>query len=250
MIDKDILRNLLSDVTQKCMVCGVDIFDNITGFCSHCSKDIVFNDGKTCLRCGVRLTGEENYCSNCVSDANYFDRAYSAFSYDGNIVKVIHALKFGNMAGYARVLAGYLAYLVVKNDITFDEVCFVPMTAKSQKLRRYNQSQLLSQYFCDILSKDCPKPLLVKVRETARQETLDKYSRKCNLDKAFAVDKQFNVKGKTVLVIDDVKTTGATLEQCARALKEAGAVRVYCLTVASREENVLVEKGDRNERKG
>ena len=81
----------------------------------------------------------------------------------------------------------------------------------------------------------------MKVRETQRQEQLDKYSRLRNLDNAFKADKNYDIKNKTVLVIDDVKTTGTTLEQCARALKKAGASRVYCLTVASREEKVLVQ---------
>lgn len=240
-IDRDFLRDLMGSVTDRCIICGADIFDNFTGFCQHCIKDVVFNNGKTCLRCGVRITGEENYCSNCVSGEMWFDRAYSAFSYEGNIVKAIHSLKFGNMAGYAKVLAGYLAYIAVGKNIPFDVVCYVPMTERAEKLRRYNQSQSLSQYFCDILSKDRPLPLLVKVRETQRQEQLDKYSRLRNLDNAFKADKNYDIKNKTVLVIDDVKTTGTTLEQCARALKKAGASRVYCLTVASREEKVLVQ---------
>lgn len=113
------------------------------------------------------------------------------------------------------------------------------MTAAAQKSRGYNQAQLLAESFCDILEKAPPVALLAKIKETQRQETLNKKQREENLVGAFAASAE--AKGKNVLLIDDIKTTGSTLNRCAQALKRKGARSVVCITVASREERTAWE---------
>lgn len=237
----DAFAESVAPVGFRCLVCGRDIFDS-TGFCQECMKAVVFNNGKTCKRCGVGIDGEEDYCGNCAFDKVYFDKSYAVFSYEGVIQHVILEMKFNNKGKYAKVFARYLAFMAVKNKLGFDMVCYPPMSAKSKRVRHYNQSELLAEYFCDILDKSgCCVEALVKVKETERQEQLNKQERKVNLVGSYKLNKEINVKGKRVLIIDDVKTTGATLNECAKVLKRAGAASVVGLTVSARKESFQFE---------
>ena len=236
------IAELFSPDEFRCINCGREIFDE-PGFCSRCIKEVVFNNGKTCKRCGVGLDGDEDYCGNCSFDKIYFDRSYAVFSYEGAIQRAILQMKFNNKGRYAKIFAKYLVFLADREKLEFDLVCYPPMSAKSRKLRFYNQSQLLAKHFCDILDKyDCLTDALVKIKETERQETLNKEDRRVNLVGSYKVNPKVNVKGKKVLIIDDVKTTGATLNECAKVLKRAGAVSVVGLMLSARKENVQFEQ--------
>ena len=225
--------------TVRCLNCGRDVFDG-TAFCADCLKDVVYNNGKTCKRCGVGIDGEEDYCGNCAFDKIYFDRAYSVFSYEGSVQKAILSMKFNNLAVYAKAFAKYLVFIAQKVDLQYDVVTFAPMSKKSLHLRRYNQARELAKHFCALLDKDdLLIEALVKNKETKAQEQLSKAERKTNLVGAYEINA--DVKGKRVLVIDDVKTTGATLNECSKVLKRAGATAVYGLTVASRKEHFNYE---------
>lgn len=235
----DKIADAIAPVDFTCMVCGREIFDGL-GFCDECKKSVVFNNGKTCKRCGVGIDGEEDYCGNCAFDKMYFDRAYAAFSYEGAVQDAILKMKFGGLGRYAKIFAKYLAFVATKNNLEFDAVCFPPMSAKSKRQRGYNQSQLMARYFCEIM--DCNElysDALEKVKETERQEKLGKAARKENLIGAYKV--KADVKGKRVLVIDDVKTTGSTLNECAKVLKRAGAVSVVGLMLSARKEDMPYE---------
>lgn len=235
---KDVLGEMLAP-SVKCLACGNEIFDEV-GFCRQCAQSVVLNDGKTCKRCGVGVDGAEDYCGYCSFTKVYFDKAYSPLSYEGATQTAILQLKYGNKARYAKVLSRYLAYTAQTNRLQFDLVCYVPMTKKSIKARGYNQSRLLATYFCDIIGKDdCLVDALEKVKETARQEDLGRKGRLENLKGCYKVVS--DVKGKRVLVVDDIKTTGATLNECAKVLKRAGATSVVGLTVASRKEKFTYE---------
>ncbi len=225
--------------TCRCLTCGKDVFDG-SAFCETCLKNVNFNNKKTCKRCGVALHGAEDFCGHCAMEETFFDRAYSPFCYGGGVQKAILDMKFHNVATNAKALASYLAACATQNNLQFDLVTFVPMTKIAQKQRGYNQAQLLAEHFCAILNIAPPVCLIEKVKNTLPQEKLGQRERKENLKAAFAAN--CDLHEKTVLVIDDIKTTGATLNECAKALKRKGAAKVICLTVASREETVEWEK--------
>ena len=145
-----ILQNIFAPTNYKCLNCGRDVFDD-SGFCPDCAKLLPINNGKTCPRCGVGIDGEEIYCGNCAFDKVFFDKAYSAFHYDGIIKKAIVKMKFYNLGGYAIPLAYHLVELARKQNLTFDVVTFAPMSKSSKRKRGYNQAQLLANAFCDIL---------------------------------------------------------------------------------------------------
>lgn len=227
-----------------CLACDKDVFDGL-GFCDSCKDSVVYNNGKTCMRCGVAIDGEEDYCGNCAFDKVYFDRAYSVFSYEGAVRQAILNMKFHNRGTNADVLAKYLVFLAAHYNIEYDCVTFAPMSAKSIKKRGYNQAQLLAKQFCDILELDDKLiEAIVKVRDTEPQENLSRIDRKENLIGAYRINA--DVKGKRVLVIDDIKTTGATLNECAKVLKRAGATSVVGITVAARKEDYMFEQELKN----
>ena len=241
-LNKRLLRGiseLFAPTEFKCLVCGKDVFDEL-GFCPDCMKKVVFNNGKTCKQCGIGIDGDEDYCGNCAYDKLYFDRAYSVFSYEGAVQQAILRMKFDNMGSNSRVLARYLVFLSQKHDLQYDIVTFAPMSKKSLQKRRYNQAQLLAKDFCAILEQDdLLVEAVVKTKETVAQEQLTKAERKTNLIDTYGINA--DVKGKRVLVIDDVKTTGATINECAKVLKRAGATEVIAITVASRRESFQFE---------
>lgn len=233
-----LFAKIFAPANYKCINCGRDVFDD-KGFCQDCVQLLPFNNGKTCPRCGVGIDGAETYCGHCSFDKVYFDKAYSAFHYDGIITKAIVQMKFNNLGSFATVLASHLVDLAQKHDLHFDVVTFAPMSEKSKRARRYNQAELLARAFCEKLQIAEPIQAIIKTKETAPQEKLNRTERKQNLVGAYKINA--DVLGKTVLVIDDVKTTGSTLNECAKVLKRAGAVTVICLTVASRKEKIPFE---------
>lgn len=236
---KEAFAETIAPSSIRCLNCGKDIFDD-TSFCKDCGRDVVFNNGKTCPRCGVGIDGGEEYCGNCAFDKVYFDKAYSVFSYEGAVKNVILQMKFGGQGRFAKAFAPYLAFLISEHDVQFDVVCYAPMTKKAKRERGYNQAELLAKYLCAYLGKDdCLTDAIIKTKTTERQEKLSKTERKTNLVGAYALNA--DVKGKRVLIVDDVKTTGSTLNECAKVLKRGGATYVTGITVASRKEKFLSE---------
>lgn len=231
----------LSKCSKRCMLCGSDIFEDGLGICRACINKFRFNNGKTCIRCGAPIKGEESFCGHCNAEKIYYQHAYSAFEYADGIRNVIHSIKYGNNAVKCYQLAYYLCYLATKFDIQYDAVCCVPMTATAVKHRGYNQSELLARFFCQLNNTHCFCDALVKVKETHQQEKLSRRQRMTNVVGAYSVQNAHEVEGKRILLVDDVKTTGATLNNCSKALIKAGAIEVNCITVAAGEYKISLE---------
>ena len=223
------------------MLCGSDVFDDGIGICLACLSKFQLNNGKVCVRCGAPLTGEESFCGHCSCEKTYFQHAYSAFKYVGGIKKVLHSIKYGNKAVKCYQLAHYLCFLAKRYNIVYDLVCCVPMSDISVRKRGYNQAQLLAKYFCQLNDNSCFCDVLIKVKHTEQQEKLSRRQRLENVVGVYAVTDKSVVRGKSILLIDDVKTTGATLNNCSKALLKAGATSVVCITVAAGEYKIFSE---------
>lgn len=214
----------------RCIACGREIFEG--NFCEDCKRELPFNNGIICQHCGRKVIGLENYCSTCKGVLVSLDKCRSAFNYEPPISTLIKKMKYGNGRYIADVLSEYLAPLYFKNYFNADFLTFIPMTDKAKKKRGYNQGQLLAQ----ALSKRVGVPVvecLKKVKDTERQAKLTRAERLKNLTDAYKVVDKKAVKDKTILIIDDVSTTGATAQAAADKLKRAGAKVVCMLSVAS-----------------
>lgn len=241
MSKKEHILQVLGCYDYKCVSCGVDTFDKKFNICDDCRNLIHFNDGKTCNKCGRAILGEGDFCGTCSKNTLYYDKIYSCLVLEGRTQELMHSFKFGGFAYIVNCFASMLADKVVKQNIDFDVVTFVPLSGLEIRDRGFNQSQLLADAFCDILGIEKPLDCLHKIRETLRQEKLGFVERQSNISNAITVLMKEKVSGKKILVIDDVMTTGATINECARALKKAKATNVIGITVASRKQRILSE---------
>ena len=211
-----------------CDICGRETFG--TNICDVCAKSLTYNDKEVCPVCG-RKTVRSEFCIECKDKPPLYEMAASAFVYEGSAAYLIK--KFKNGGGY---LKDYFADKICKAIKEFPEydctVC-VPMTRRAKSRRGYNQSELLAKAVAQRVGKPYIKGAVEKRKETDEQKTLSRKERNKNLAGCFRVVKREAVKGKRVLVVDDILTTGATADEMARALLKAGAKAVYIATVAS-----------------
>ena len=217
---------------MRCVSCRTDIFDD--GYlCPDCQTKLPFIDkGNYCRHCGRKTSIMTNYCDTCKNVLTNIDLARSVFSYEDDVVRLVTGYKFRDNRYLKTFFATEMVKKVKDTNIVADLITFVPMTASAVKKRGFNQSEYLARE----LSKRLGLPLLAvleKVKETHKQVGLSRNERLKNLEDAFRVIDKNLVKGKDVLIVDDVTTTGATAEVIAERLKKAGARQVFLISIAS-----------------
>lgn len=211
-----------------CELCGKEIFDG-GRFCEDCAPSVIFNDGETCPVCG-RKTETSSLCLECKALAPKYKKAASAIVYENGGAKLVY--KFKNGDAY---LKDYFADLLKDKCAEFanaDGICFVPMTGKAVRGRGYNQAELLAKALSARLGIPVLKNALIKLKDSAQQKSLTKSERENNLKGCFKADKEI-VNGKTLILVDDVMTTGATAEAICAELIKRGAKEIYFVTAAS-----------------
>lgn len=196
-----------------------------------------------CISCG-RVMEQDGFCEECGLDTAKADTVFSGthdancdgivplYYYYGSVRRALLNLKFYGRPHIADYFGEMLAHriLSIYGEYRFDAVCFVPMSEKMLRRRRYNQAELLGVAVSEILRIPILPAGLVKVRENRIQHKLDAKQRAENVAGAYAV--MDDVSGKRILLIDDIRTTGATLNECAGMLKAAGAYEIVCAVVA------------------
>lgn len=225
------LRRYFFNPKWRCLACGKEIFDD-RDFCEQCERTLPYNDGAICGHCGRKVIAYEEYCSTCKNVLVSLDKCRSAFVYAQPISTLIKKAKYNNGRYLIDYFSSVLENIYLKNYFNADYLVFVPMTEKAKKKRGYNQSELLARN----LSKRINVPVLdciKKIKDTERQATLNRKERIKNLDGAFRVHDKKTIKDKSVVIVDDVSTTGSTAQVIAERLKNAGAKIVNLITVAS-----------------
>ncbi len=215
---------------SDCPVCGKKS-DSIElwPICSECWNEITRYDGPSCKLCAKPLISEYSHlCWDCISDRPAFSSVKVFGLYSGVLAETINLLKFSGIKRLSRPLAGLLLRLEVPDA---DIIVPVPMTKKALLERGFNQSLLIAREIS--IKKGIPIDIdnLQKIRETIPQVGLDAKERMKNLKEAFSVSGDL-IKGKKVLLVDDVMTTGTTLRECSKTLLKAGAIEVTGLVLA------------------
>jgi ComF family protein len=217
-----------------CIGCRAPVAD--AGFCAACWSGLTFLDGPGCSCCGlpfpVALEGE-NLCAACLARPPAFDRARAILAYDDNSRGAILALKHADrlelVPGFARWLARTGQNLIAQSDVIIP----VPLHRSRLWQRRYNQSAELARRLARDFKRDFDPFALVRSRATPSQGAMaSAKARRRNVLSAFKVPDPGRVAAKRVLLLDDVLTTGATADACARALKRADAAGVSVLALA------------------
>lgn len=214
--------------TKRCVICGKTIeFDEI--FCHECAsaKHIEL---PVCLKCGCEK-------ADCICKKEHHKPEYKAvvapYYYRDSIAQGILNCKMHDLPHLTKAQGAEIAKTVnsLYELVKFDCVTYIPMRNYDEKYRGFNQSALLAKEVSRICGLDCAG-LLVKKRKTKMQKRQGAESRYVNMYNAFDLAKNAEVAGKTILLIDDVKTTGATLSSAALTLKAYGAKAVYCAVFA------------------
>jgi len=206
-------------------------------FCCACLEGFVEIRSPICPACGrPHASGAQNdrWCEDCLGKRPRYDSARAPYLYEGGIMTAIHAFKYEGKSHLANPLGTLLA--------SFARTCFAPVTnflvipvplhPKRLRERGFNQSLLLARRVAPSLGGGLDFLSLRRVRYTKPQTGLHSDERRRNVRRAFEVMDRQKVRGRTILLIDDVATTGSTLNECARVLKRAGARRVHALVLA------------------
>lgn len=194
--------------------------------CPVC-REIISTDDRFCPECTDRLK-----IYNGSFEINGADKFCACFEYDDSIKPAVFLLKDGICGNSAHAFGSYLAETVENNGISqkMDIIVPVPLSVKSMRKRGYNQTELIAETVSAKL--DIPVCCAVrKIRETEEQKTLDSDRRMSNLKNAFEVCSPETIKGKNILLIDDVCTTGSTFSEITFVLKESGAGNILCASV-------------------
>lgn len=231
----------------SCAACNVELCDNaVNGFCETCYASLPFNNRKVCMCCGSAIENLAAYCNRCQNTVFEFEAARSSFSYEGIISNLIYKFKFGGNRYLAEIFAVFMADTLNSAWTGYDLVIPVPVHEKTLKKRGFNQAEDLAREMCKLTGESelLRTDLFVKTVYTPEQARLTGRFRAENLEDTFAVTKKPPLRDKIILLVDDVLTTGATANECAKTLKRGGASAVYVITLASTTYKPVFDYGD------
>jgi ComF family protein len=220
----------------RCLGCGV-LVDHQGNFCAGCWRNLHVLSEPLCLCCGIPFshgTQAQMTCAACLANPPAFGRARSVWAHDAAARDSVLAFKYADKPQLARALSGHL--LRAGRALAADPATvLVPVPLHRWRLlgRRYNQAAELARHLGAALGRPVLADALVRVRATQPQQGLTALARQRNVSRAFNVRAKAaqRLRGAPVLLIDDVLTTGATAEACAKKLLRAGATRVDVLTL-------------------
>jgi ComF family protein len=208
--------------------------------CPDCQGKIPFRNGPRCRFCGDKVGQHNDICSHC-SLNEHPHRALRCFAdYSGVVRECIQAIKYEKNLGLGELFSEWLASIVVEEGWNIDMVMPVPLSPERMAERGYNQSTTIAKPLARLLGLPFNPYGLKRIRNTPSQVGLSAAERHLNVAGAFKALPEI-VIGKNILVIDDVMTTGSTLEACAEALKQAKSADVYCLTIAGSQNKVMYQ---------
>lgn len=220
----------------QCLVCGTLVADPGT-LCGACWGRLTFLDGPACVRCGLPFEydiGEEALCGGCLRLLPMYERARAVFVYDDASRGLVLAFKHGDRTDFAPAFGRWLAR--AGRPLLADAQVIAPVPLHWTRLwrRRFNQAALMANALARVAGIEVVPDALKRRKRTPSQGGLGRLARKRNLRGAIVCPpaRRSRIAGKRVLVVDDVFTTGATADACARALLRAGADSVDVLTLA------------------
>ncbi len=206
-------------------------------FCASCREEIHTIDSPLCIQCGlpfISREGEDHVCGDCIETKRYFRTARASGVYDGALMEGIHVFKYGKKTRLARPLGTLLKETFFRfwDKQSIDLMVPVPLHIHRLRERGFNQALLLFAKWAESENISCDPLVLKRPQKTAPQTNLGRKERKKNIRGAFELLSPETIKGKRILLVDDVYTTGSTVNECARVLMKGGAAVVDVLTLA------------------
>jgi len=223
---------------RTCAGCGMSVMEEGIHLCWDCRRDLAVISAPFCSTCGEPVHGRVDHayvCHACVKQPMRFDRARAAIHYNALGKKLVTQFKYGHALWLESALVDLLEAGVRNHygEETYDLLAAVPLHPVKRRERGYNQAALLAARLARRLRVPMSRSrALRRIRMTPSQTRLTAKLRLTNVMGAFEVTRPGEWKGKRVLLVDDVMTTGATVSACAEVIREAGAERVDVITVA------------------
>lgn len=238
---KEVMKEIHSKILdfiypRRCPVCQEIIMPKGELVCADCYLELKLVKDPRCMKCGKPIDQEEKeYCFDCQKRQFHYEYGYGMWVYDEKMQHSIAAFKYKNKREYGDFYVSELLrhYQEKIRRMEVDVIVPVPVHAKKLRKRGYNQAALLAKGVGDALGIAVETNLLVRTKNTLPQKTLDDRERFRNLSEAFGINPnvKFDYMDKKVLLIDDIYTTGSTIEVCTNVLLAAGVGKVYYISV-------------------
>jgi len=244
MVGRSLMRETLDALAAvvfpaPCRICEETLVTaSRVPVCTACLDKLQPLTGPHCARCGrpfaseVAAAGAQPLCQLCRRGVYDFDSAHSFTTYDDHAMKAVVLLKYHRVAPLAGWFAARLAELVRREKIVADVVVPVPLHRARQRQRGYNQAELIARPLAKLLGLPLQPVLLVRTKPRLEKHRLTRKERWSSVKGAYRTREGTRIDKHRVLLVDDVVTTGATLDACSRALRIAGAAGVIGVTVA------------------
>ena len=200
--------------------------------CKPCSTEIEYISGNVCPQCGRPVEAKIKACHECRSSQKFFTHNHALFVYDGTIRDSIHRFKYNRSPQYSKYFASEFANRLHDEITRHQFLVGIPMHKSKMKSRGFNQADLLAKETSLLTNVAVLENTLLRVKNTKPQNALDKTSRLNNLQDAFVITSNNIIEGKRIILVDDIYTTGSTINECAKVLKEAGATEVNSITIS------------------
>jgi ComF family protein len=222
---------------RRCIGCGLSSPETFRHICWDCWSDTTRVEAPFCDLCGDPVAGAVDHdfiCYSCSAEKPSFNGARSAARYDGVVGDALRKLKYEQALWLAPDLAVLLQNCLKAEypESSFDLLVPVPLFHVRRRHRGYNQSAVLAHELGKIMGRPSHVPVLRRIKPTTSQTNLTAKERLSNVSKAFQSKNEARLAGRKVLLVDDVMTTGATVNACCKALKKGGAATVHVVTVA------------------
>ncbi|MCK9432406.1 MAG: ComF family protein [Candidatus Omnitrophica bacterium] len=238
---KGLLRGLKDLLYPNyCLTCGEKIPSwEKEPVCPACREKIEENLPPFCSRCGRHLPAEavkKNTCPHCLDMEFYFDRAFSPCVYTGTVKKLIREFKYSGKDYLGRMLGEMMNDFIRQYRLPVEHLDFIiplPLHRSRLREREFNQAEVLSRIISGQAGIKILERAIIRMRPTGTQTELDLRKRRLNMEGSFRVILPEEIRGKNILLVDDVLTSGATSNEAAKALKESGARKVILFTLAS-----------------
>jgi len=207
--------------------------------CPGCWDKVEKNLPPFCASCGRHLDAKaiaKNTCASCGNEKFYFDRAFSPCAYTGTVKKLIHEFKYGGKDYLANPLGSIMNTFIRDYNLPIQHLDFIiplPLHQSRQREREFNQAEILSRKVAEEFNKQLLTGALIRSKPTKTQTELTLEERRKNVAESFSVARPELIKDTNLLLIDDVLTTGATSNEAAKSLKQAGAKIVLLMTLAN-----------------
>ena len=204
------------------------------GICSGCRKKIVYVREPRCMRCGKPLRDEtREYCRDCAAHGSSVDQGRGMWLHREPVSGAVYRFKYKNKRNWGRIFAAELAeqYRGQIRAWEIEEMIPIPLHSSRKRKRGFNQSEIVAEALAELTGIPCRTDVLFRIRKTVPQKQLDRVGRRDNLKGAFGVSRGWHAC-ENVLLIDDIYTTGATVQRAAEMLKKAGVQNVYFLTIS------------------